>query len=204
MAKKMKKTRLMNGLLLGVLALSMWAPASFGAILPLQKMKSSRFWPGHWPETVIVTGNYAKPRLLAEWAQRETNLPIILISPEAGGDELYYMPAPPDARQIDRGKFVELIDVLLRPKRVIFLGDERYINESYKESIQGQYPTIVISGKDWVKNADELGRLVGVRDLETRFRNSLIKLLEAESHRGDFSAEPSEELLMPTIEEFEE
>ena len=190
---------------LAVSILVLLVSASHGAMIP--KLKSSRFWPGHWPKTVMVTGNYAKPRLLAEMAQRETNLPVILVSQEEMGDEIYYLPPPPNVRKIQPKKFAELIDVFLRPKRVIFIGDETYVPTSYQKDIQDKYPTIIVSGDDWIENARELGKLIGVGGLHKKYRKTLIKLLEAESHSVDLPGEigeMDEEPVMPDIEDFEE
>ncbi|MFO7820739.1 MAG: hypothetical protein R6V56_01570 [Lentisphaeria bacterium] len=195
-------------LVLTVLGAFMLTATSHGALIP--KLKSSSFWPGHWPKTVLVTGNFAKPRLLAEIAQRETNLPIILVSPEDNGDELYYMPPPPNARRIQPDKYVELIDVLLRPRRIIFIGDADYLDPSYKEKLKDKYPAISISGDDWIENARELGNLIGVGGLHKKYRQNLIKLLEAEAHSGNisidepFSSETDGELTMPEIKAVEE
>lgn len=146
------------------------------------KMTSWAFWARKWPETLIVTGNYAKPRLLAEQAQDATDLPVILISQESGADEVYYMPEGPEAMKIQNSKYLEFIEVMIRPQRVVVLGNGDYVPEDYVDVLKTRYPTIVISGEDWIKNAEQLGKIVGSRWLAGRYRKNLMKLLESEAH----------------------
>lgn len=155
------------------------------AIFP--KLKSWRIWPGRWPDTIIVTGNYAKARLLAEAAQRKTNLPIILISNEADGEKLFYMPHKPEARELSPEKYVEYIEFMLRPKRIIFLGDSPYVPARYIDCVRGNYPTIVLSGKDWVRNGQQLGKILGSWTLARYYEKNLKQLMEAEAHQVSMS-----------------
>ena len=154
------------------------------------KMTSWAFWTRQWPATLIVTGNYAKPRLLAEQAQAATDLPVILISQETGGDDIFYLPDEPEAMQIQTGKYLEFIEVMIRPKRVVVLGNGEYVPSKYVDMLKDRYPTIVISGADWIKNAEQLGKMLGSPWLARRYRKNLMQLLESEAHEpamGDFT-----------------
>ena len=153
------------------------------------------FWPRHWPETLIVTGNYAKPRLLAELTQRKTDLPVLLISEEEQGDEIYYLPTEPEAMRIPARKYMEFVEVMMRPKRVVFLGGREYVDQAYVDKVQDNYSTIVISGRDWIKNARELGKLVGYGGLERQYRKQLHILLEAEAHTPESAGTGMPEIL---------
>ena len=148
-----------------------------------QKFKSTRFWPFHWPDTLMVTGNYAKPRLLAEMAQRDTNLPILVISQESSGDKLFYLPPSPKAMPIQKGRYMEFIDVMMRPKRIVFVGDEKYVPSDYIQKVKEKYPTIIVSGNDWIENAGQLGGIVHSSGLKKEFRKALQKLMSAEKHQ---------------------
>ena len=141
------------------------------------------FWRKPWPPTLIVTGNFARSRLLAELAQRKTDMPVLLISQEEGGDQLYYMPSNPETMALPPEKYMEFIETMLRPKRIVFVGDASYVPPNYIEVVKQTYPTIVISGQDWNKNAGELGRVLRSRTLAPVYRKALRALEEAEKHR---------------------
>ncbi len=160
------------------------------------KMKSLSFWTRQWPETLIVTGNFAKPRLLAEQAQRKTDLPIIVISPETGGDEIYYLPAKPETLKIAPDKYMEFIEVIVRPKRIVVLGGDEFVAPKYVERFRGTYPTIVVSGDDWIRNAEQFGQIIGYKRLARHYRKSLTKLLEAEAHQPMMNLE-LEDFIIP-------
>jgi len=147
--------------------------------------RSLMFWRGAWPETLIITGNYARPRLLGEQAQRKTKLPVIIVSREAQGDQIFYLPSQPEAMPIAVEKYLEFIEVMVRPKRVIVLGDAAYISARYVDPLRERYPTIILAGKDWVTNAEQLGKIIGYRRLRKHYHERLVELLEAEAHRAD-------------------
>ena len=148
-----------------------------------QGVRRLMFWRGRWPETLIITGNYARPRLLAEQAQRETDLPVIVVSRESQGEEIYYLPAQPEAMQIPAEDYLEFIEVMIRPQRIVVLGDESFISAQYVDVLRERYPTIILSGKDWVTNAEQLGKIVGRRGLKRHYHKRLQELIEAEAHR---------------------
>ncbi|MFW6414164.1 MAG: hypothetical protein ACOCZS_02575 [Verrucomicrobiota bacterium] len=154
-----------------------------------QKFKSTRLWPFHWPETLMVTGNYAHPRLLAEIAQGETNFPIILVSPEGDDERLYYLPPNDDAIALDKDKYLEFIDVMLDPKRVVFIGDEKYIPAQYIERVEEKYSTVTISGNNWLKNAEQLERIIKSSGLTKDYRKALQQLLTMERREGSSSSD---------------
>ena len=100
-------------------------------------------------ETLVVTGNYSKARLLAELFQHETKQPILLLSPtQGGGNELYFMPSGPEAMALESGQYVEFIN-FLQPRRIVFLGNARYTPETYVEQISDSYPTVVMASDNW-------------------------------------------------------
>jgi hypothetical protein len=148
-----------------------------------QAARSLMFWRGRWPETLIITGNYARPRLLAEQAQWGTKLPVIIVSREAQGDQIFYLPARPEAMQVAENKYLEFIEVMIRPRRVVVLGDESFIASRYVDALRERYPTIIVAGRDWVTNAEQLGKIIGYRRLKKHYHERLQQLLEAEAHR---------------------
>lgn len=147
------------------------------------ELRNLAFWRARRLDTLILTGNYAKPRLLAEQAQAQTNLPIVLVSQEHGGDEIYYLPSKPSAMRIEPRKFLEFVDVMLRPKRIVVLGDQTYVPARYVDMFKDRYPTIVISGNDWIANAEQLGKVLRTSFLARNYQRNLMQLLEAEAHQ---------------------
>jgi hypothetical protein len=183
------KNKTMTGLLFAVVFTASFAAETQAGLW--NKVTSLAFWKRQWPETLIVTGNYAKPRLLAEQAQKKTDLPIILVSEEAGGNEVYYLPEKPEALRIAEGRFLEFVEVMVRPQRVVVLGDTNYVPEMYVSKLRERYPTIVLSGDDWIETAQELGKIIGYRRLPKHYRANLKQLLEAEAHSTEAAVDMS-------------
>ena len=111
-------------------------------------------------ETLVVTGNYAKSRLLGELFQHQTKQPIVLISPEDGGrEQLFFLPSVPEAMAFEAAKFAEFVD-FLHPNRVVFLGDSSFVPPTYIDQVRGRYPTVVLNSRDWMDNAKALGVVI--------------------------------------------
>lgn len=167
---------------------------------------------GAWPkwfgkrrvETLVVTGNFAKSRLLAELFQYETKQPIVLISPEDfGREQLFFMPRKPEAMVFEPSKYSEFVD-FLRPQRVVFLGDTAFVPQSYVDQVRGRYPTVVLNSRDWIDNAKALGTLIKDKGLAKRYGSYFEKLEAAAGGIGapaDGSAAPAlpEPLAMPQL-----
>lgn len=130
-------------------------------------------------ETLLVTGNFARSRVLAELAQEQRKHPILLISPEAGGnDELYFMPKRPrtEASFLPKDEFLPFIE-FLKPRRVVVLGDRSYVSEAYVEQLRkSSIQTIVLNNQDWLRNAEALGDIIQYRPLSRLYANYLAKL----------------------------
>jgi len=134
-------------------------------------------------DSLIITGNYAKSRLLAEVAQHKTKQPVILISPTVDdSSEVYFMPSNPEAMVVDDDKYVEFVD-FLRPRRLIFLGDESYMPPRYVDALRGRYPTVVVASRDWLKNAQALSDLLEWGKLPEVYSGYLAKLEAAVAGR---------------------
>jgi len=127
-------------------------------------------------DTLVITGNFAKSRLLAELFQHQTKQPIVLISPEeAGKDQLYFMPVVPQAMTFDAAKYVEFVD-FLHPARIIFLGDASFVPPAYIDQVRGRYPTVVLGSREWLDNAKALGVIIKDRSLAKRYGSYFEKL----------------------------
>lgn len=154
-------------------------------------------------ETLIVTGNYGKSRLLAELAQHKGEHPIVLISPEGDGmDELFFLPKGPEAMAFESAKYVEFVD-FLHPKRVVFLGDASYVPASYVDMVRDRYPTVVLNSEDWTRNAEALAVLIDYKKLPKQYSKYLITLEAASGGRpvpsGDTALPAGPEPVVPPM-----
>ncbi|MBT3380387.1 MAG: hypothetical protein HN742_02615 [Lentisphaerae bacterium] len=142
-------------------------------------------------DTLLITGNYAKSRLLGELVQHKTKQPIILISPSTGGaTELFFLPSGPEAMAIEAGKYVEFVD-FLKPKRVLFVGGDNYTPTAFVDQLRDRYPTVLVTSNDWQKNAEALATLTKDRRLPKKYMDYLIQL-------GEFDGQPPVGVDLPT------
>ena len=156
-------------------------------------------------DTLMITGNYSKSRLLAELAQHETKQPIILIDPKASGTpQLFFMPSTPEAMAFDNGKYKEFVE-FLQPARIVFLGDTSFVPQRYIDEVRASYPTVVINSEDWRKNAKALATVLKYKKLPKLYAGYLDKLEAAAGGKavsaGDLAtpAGPPEPALSPQL-----
>ncbi len=129
--------------------------------------------------TLIVTGNYVKSRLLAELIQDKTGQPILLISPTSNGDnELYFLPKGSEAVPVEKAKYTEFVD-WLQPKRVVFLGNARYVAPEFVNRLRDRYPVVQLTSDAWIKNAEAAARVFGSRKIARRYAELLPKVESA-------------------------
>lgn len=132
--------------------------------------------------TLIITGNYARSRLLAELIQVETKQPILLI-PAKNHTKIYFMPPK------NRGEAVEIPEKELTnfirfidPRQVLVLGDDNYVPYKYRRMVNQFVPVWVIYGQDWERNAESIGKLMKQTSLAGDYRRLLSKLLSEEQY----------------------
>jgi len=123
-------------------------------------------------DTLLITGNIARSRLLAEMIQFKTGQPVLVISPAATGEQLYFLPAKDEAGAIETAKYMEFIDYL-HPRRVVILGGARYVPSDFADPVKDRYPTLLVAGEDWIKNAEALGKIFRIRKLPARYAELL-------------------------------
>ena len=123
------------------------------------------------PHTILLTGNYAKPRLLAELAQYYTKQPVLIVSPDADGSyQVYYMPNAREAKLVEsEAELMDLVSSFIKPKRIIILGDADYVPESLARKLRENFSVISLDSADWSKNADSLSRILDAKQLKAKF-----------------------------------
>jgi hypothetical protein len=144
-------------------------------------------------ETLVVTGNFAKSRLLAELYQRRTKQPILIVSPEGiNNDQLFYLPSKAGCMALDPAKYAEWVEYL-SPTRVIFLGDTAYVPQTYVDQVRGRFPVVILNGRDWLDNAKALGGLIKDKGLAKLYGSYFEKIDAAATslaRDGELPAEP--------------
>ncbi len=166
---------------------------------PISWFKRSWMWPFGWPDTLVVAGNYAEPRLLAEVTQSKTKQPVILISVEATGDRVFYLPYKSDeVLEIPVEQYTEFIETMLRPKRIVFLGDDKMLPRKYVEPVRKNYSAIILEGDNWISNAKQMGKIVNTWSLKRAYKKADKKLMQAKSHREAYDPQGKTILLPPS------
>ena len=118
-------------------------------------------------ETIIVAGNYKSPRLIAELIQNESRQ-IYLLFPAKGGEDRVIFCSPTQNKQVLRSKIAIALRTL-NPKRVVILGDERYLSKADAELLGRDIPVVRIEGNDWQRIADELNFMLNLNRLSDDF-----------------------------------
>lgn len=187
--KKMKNTG--HSALLRTLIISFALTVCIGASAgPLSWFARSPLWPWGWPDTLLVTGNFAESRLLGEVAQLKTKQPLIIISPEADGNHIYYFPYKESkALELKQEEYLEFIETMLRPKKIVFLGGDDIVAKDFSDAVKANYTALTLKGDDWTKNAKQLGKIMHCWTLKSAFVKAQKKFKEGKAHRETYDTE---------------
>ena len=109
--------------------------------------------PGKNIETLIITGNYRQPRIIAELIQNETHQPIIVL-PTNGNDKAYFLTGDRSdttmtIKKKDFSNFVKFSN----PDKILVLGGNHYIPEDYLDLINPRQTVVRISNTYWLEVA---------------------------------------------------
>lgn len=119
-------------------------------------------------DTIILTGNFKSPRLMAELIMFESRQPHILLPNRPDDNLVIVRLTKENCFQIKEEKLGYFISYL-NPKRVVILGDERYVSRRYEDMIDDAIPVVRIHGKDWNRVADELKFMLNLSNLAKEF-----------------------------------
>ena len=119
-------------------------------------------------ETLVITGNYKSPRLMADLIQAESHQPYIIV-PAANSKYNYWYAAMPktDGFAMSEDKFGAWVK-FCRARRVVILGDTNCVPEKYEAMIDKSIPVIRITG-DWERVAEELTFLLNLSNLKRNY-----------------------------------
>lgn len=133
--------------------------------------------------TLVVTGNYTKPRLLADLIQEEIRQPYLLLPTQPGG-KIFFIPVKGEALEVREGdvtKFVKFIN----PRRILVLGDSSYVPERYLNLIDKFQTIVVIRNKNWNKSAAFIGRILNLTNLADDFGELAAEIDAGELYKPD-------------------
>ena len=118
-------------------------------------------------QTLVITGNYKSPRLLAELIQYESRQPYLLLPPQDSGDtRIIFCPPKSNSLQIREDKFNDFVR-FLNPRRIIVLGNDAYVQPKYIAMLDRTIPVIRV---DWNRSAEELTDLLHLSNLDRNYR----------------------------------
>lgn len=120
--------------------------------------------------TLVVTGNYKSPRLMAELILYESRQPYLLLpTPESQDQRIIYVQAKGNAHEIPEKSLPQFVQ-FLNPSRIVVLGDERYVPAKYLNLLDRAIPIVRIEGEDWNRVADQTTLLLGLSNLGGDYR----------------------------------
>jgi len=116
--------------------------------------------------TLVITGNYKHPLVIAQLLQDETKQPYLLL-PATNGKGIFFNPprerseAALEISEVNLARFIRF----LNPKQIVILGDDRYVAEKYRKMIGKDTPVIAISGDNWQLVADRVSILLDANNV---------------------------------------
>lgn len=120
--------------------------------------------------TLVVTGNYKSPRLMAELILYESRQPYLLLpTPESLDQRIIYVQAKGNAHEIPEKSLPQFVQ-FLNPSRIVVLGDERYVPAKYLNLLDRAIPIVRIEGEDWNRVADQATLLLGLSNLGVDYK----------------------------------
>ena len=127
------------------------------------------------PNTLVVTGNYKIPRLMAETILSLSRQPYLLIA----NDGRYFIVMSKDVQEVPKSKLDVYINNL-NPKRLVILGDERYVSRQQEMLLRRinlrRIPMMRVYGNNWTRIAEELDDMLNIGNLSRNFNRNAYDL----------------------------
>ncbi|MDR0933054.1 MAG: hypothetical protein LBM70_08570 [Victivallales bacterium] len=132
--------------------------------------------------TLVIAGNYKSPRLMAELILNESRQPYLLLpTPTSKMQKIIFVKAKGPAQEIAVQSLKQFVD-FLNPRRIVVLGDERYVQMKYIKLLDRSIPIIFVTGDDWVRLAEETTYLLNLSHLGDNYK----RLHEELMNKGKF------------------
>ena len=144
--------------------------------------------------TLVITGNYKAPRLLAELIQDESRQPYILLpDPRDEVQKICFCPPTRNEALEIQEKNLNAFIRTCGPRRIIILGDERYVPRRYEDMLDKVIPVVRITGANWVRIAEELTFMLNLNHLDRNYKNLREKMFEDQPYRPVSRPAPKQE-----------
>lgn len=144
-------------------------------------------------ETLVITGNYKSPRLLAELIQNESRQPYMLLpDPVRGDGRIYFCPPKSAALEVKETYFNDFIRTA-GPRRIIILGDERYVPRRYEDMLDKVIPVVRVTGRNWVRVSEELTFMLNLNHLDRNYKRLREEMLDDQPYRPVSRPAPKQE-----------
>ena len=127
-------------------------------------------------DSLLVTGNYLRPRLLAEWVQRRTGAAILLVD-QNGADRVFYISVDAEKPlELEAGSTAEFVKQR-NPRRVVILGNDSVVPPRISMVLEDRFPTSTakIARQDWDLNATAVANLFEYNRLPAVYAKQLEK-----------------------------
>ncbi len=143
--------------------------------------------------TLMITGNYAKSRLLTDLIQSRNSQPYIIV-PKKAGEKFYFVPATGDGLAIEDEKFTKFVK-FLNPKNIIIIGDKTFVPEYFLNKIDKTQTYIRINNKFWDDIAASAGQILDLPGLAKDY-----KRLYQELESGKLYSNKAPQANVPEVE----
>jgi len=111
------------------------------------------------------------------------------------------MPHEPGTTVLQKDDYLRFLNVL-KPGRVVVLGDSSFVPAEYVELTRGRFPTLVVAGSDWRQNAEAAAKLFRDPKLPQRYSELLLGIESAQGGyvrpAGSSAPAPAAAMPMPT------
>ena len=120
-------------------------------------------------ETLVITANYVRPRMLADLIQREIKQPYILL-PARGDTKIFFCPARGkqslEIAELELSKFIKF----LNPRQIIVLGDTRYVSDKFIRMIDPRQTVWIVSNTNWQLASESIAKFLDIPNISYDFK----------------------------------
>ena len=152
--------------------------------------------PGQRITTLIVTGNFAKPRIIAELIQASTRQPILL-TPAHGQDGIYFLPPEKDGGKAMKIPYNELTNFInfIGAKQIVVLGNSQYVSDKFFDKISDTQTVCRITSRNWQRTANTLASFLNIPNLSGDYKELAAKMTNEVNYvRADTGASQDSEM----------
>ncbi len=140
---------------------------------------------------VLLTANYEIPRIFAETARKQLDVPYIILldsskTPTVDAEAVFF---PPNVQEPIRIKAKDISKLLayLRARDVIILGNTDYVPAFYQKAVPAVSRKLIVNSADWRLNAIKLSNILNTDKITKTFAQYRERrAAELEQKRADY------------------